>query len=210
MEVLRSLGLKLRKRTPRIVKHWVRLVKHTTAQGQASPRLPPELVTECRVCASRNDLIERMPHRARVAEVGVEHGYFSQHILSATNPTELHLIDLDFGALDAGLQGDPRVRMHQGFSHEVLAAFPDASFDWIYIDADHSYAGVRRDAAVAAEKVRPGGFLVFNDFAHADPYLGAYGVHRAVVEFAVERKWPLVWLAYEPNALYDVALKRPE
>jgi hypothetical protein len=86
----------------------------------------------------------------------------------------------------------------------------DASFDWIYIDADHSYAGVQRAAAVAAEKVRPGGFLVFNDFARADPYLGAYGVHRPVVEFAVERKWPLVWLAYEANALYDVALKRPE
>jgi hypothetical protein len=210
MEAIKSLTLKLRKLTPQTVRHWLRLIKHATSRGQASPQLPPHLVAECRVCASRDELLKHLPHGARVAEVGVEHGHFSRHILSTTSPTELHLIDLDFGALDPSLREDPRVRIHRGHSHEVLAAFPDASFDWIYIDADHSYAGVRRDATVAAEKVRPGGFLVFNDFAHMDPFLGAYGVHRAVVEFVVEREWPLAWLAYEPHALYDVALKRPD
>lgn len=210
MEAIKSLALKLRKRVPRTARHWLRLAKHARVPGQSSPKLPQKLVAECRLCASRYELLKHLPQEARVAEVGVEHGLFSQRILSTANPTELHLIDLDFGALDSSLRGDPRVRVHQGLSHEVLASFPDASFDWIYIDADHSYAGVRRDAAVAATKVRPGGFLVFNDFAHADPFLGAYGVHRAVVEFAVERKWPLAWLAYEPNALYDVVLKRPE
>jgi predicted O-methyltransferase YrrM len=210
MEAIKSLALKLRKRTPRSVRHWLRLARHMTQQGQASPRLTPELVAECRVCASRAELLKHLPHGARVAEVGVEHGYFSQRILSATDPTELHLIDLDFGKLDPLLKRDPRVHFHKGFSHEVLASFPDASFDWIYIDADHSYEGVRRDAEVAASKVRPGGFLVFNDFAHADPFLGAYGVHRAAMEFAVSRKWPLAWLAYEPHALYDLAVKRPE
>jgi hypothetical protein len=91
----------------------------------------------------------------------------------------------------------------------VLGRFPDDYFDWIYIDADHSFAGVLRDADAAANKVRPGGYLVFNDFAHCDSELGAYGVHRAVVEFAVTRQWPFSWFAYEPNALYDVALRRP-
>ena len=66
------------------------------------------------------------------------------------------------------------------------------------------------DARVAATKIKPGGYLVFNDFAHADPYLGAYGVHRAVVEFAATRGWKFVWWAYEPNGLYDVALRRPD
>ncbi|WP_046864943.1 class I SAM-dependent methyltransferase [Microvirga massiliensis] len=210
MEAIKSLALKARKRAPWAVKHWLRLLRHLAVHGQASPQLPPHLVTECRVCASRYELLERLPHQARVAEVGVEHGHFSRHILSTTSPAELHLIDLDFGGLDPVLRGDPRVHIHRGLSHEVLATFTDASFDWIYIDADHSYAGVRRDATAAAEKVRPGGFLVFNDFAHMDPFLGAYGVHRAVVEFAIERNWPLAWLAYEPHALYDVALKRPD
>jgi len=92
----------------------------------------------------------------------------------------------------------------------VLQHLPDAHFDWIYIDADHSYEGVLRDAQAAAPKVKPGGYLVFNDFAHVDPELGAYGVHRAVVDFAVARQWTFSWLAYEPRALYDVALRRPQ
>jgi hypothetical protein len=69
---------------------------------------------------------------------------------------------------------------------------------------------VTRDANAAASKVKPGGFLVFNDFAHIDPFLGAYGVHRAVVHFAVTRRWSFAWFAYEPTALYDVALRRPQ
>ena len=87
--------------------------------------------------------------------------------------------------------------------------FPNDHFDWIYIDGDHSYEGASNDARVSSAKVRPGGHLVFNDFAHADPYLGAYGVHRAVTEFAAGSGWKFVWFAYEPNALYDVALQKP-
>lgn len=60
---------------------------------------------------------------------------------------------------------------------------------------------------MAAQKVKPGGYLVFNDYA--DPYLGRYGVHRAVTEFANAAGWPLVMFAHEPSALYDVALQRP-
>ena len=121
----------------------------------------------------------------------------------------MHLVDLDFSLLDPAVAADARVRKHAGQSHEVLAGFPDQTFDWVYIDADHSYAGTSRDAFAAAAKVKPGGYLVFNDFAHLDPYLGAYGVHRAVVEFAIAKDWPFAWFAYDGDALYDVALQRP-
>lgn len=210
MSLLTSLSLKVRKRLPAPVRLLLRVGRHLSGGGGGpSPLVPSHLLTECRVCASREELLRHMPKGAMVAEVGVEHGIFSRRILDETSPAALHLVDLDFGALDPSLPRDPRVTMHTGFSHEVLAAFPNAHFDWIYIDADHSYAGVRRDAQVASAKVKPGGYLVFNDFAHMDPYLGAYGVHRAVVEFAVERDWPFAWWAYQPNALYDVALRRP-
>jgi hypothetical protein len=107
--------------------------------------------------------------------------------------------------LEPLVEQDARVQLHQGLSHEVLAIFPDAYFDWVYIDADHSYAGVTRDANAAASKVKPGGFLVFNDFAHMDPFLGAYGVHRAVVDFAVARSWHLPGL---PTILWRSTMSR--
>lgn len=207
--MLRRLSLAIRKRLPQSVRHVLRLGRHLVVTGQSSGALPPHLLAECRLCASREELVRLLPHKARVAEVGTHRGDFARHILAACNPLELHLVDLDLSYLDPVVAADPRVRLHKDLSDKALGAFPDAYFDWIYVDADHSYAGVLRDAHAAAAKVKPGGFLVFNDFAHMDPFLGAYGVHRAVVQFAIERQWPFLWLAYEPHALYDVALQRP-
>jgi SAM-dependent methyltransferase len=203
------LALAIRGRLPERLRHVFRLGRHLFTTGQPSMAIPPELLAGCRVCASRNELVKNLPKQARVAEVGTYRGGFARHILDACDPAELHLIDIDVSPLDPAVAADRRVTIHQGLSDEVLAQFPDDHFDWIYIDGDHSHDGASRDARVAATKVKPGGYLVFNDFAHADSYLGAYGVHRAVVEFAVTRGWKFVWFAYEPNALYDVALQRP-
>jgi predicted O-methyltransferase YrrM len=207
--IIKRLSLIVRRNLPDRVRHMLRLGRHVVARGRTSDRLPKGLLADCRMCASRFDLVEALPRGGSVAEVGSYKGEFARHILATCNPADLHLIDLDFSVLDPAVAQDDRVRLHQGFSHEVLASFPDQHFDWIYIDADHSYAGAIRDANAAAAKVKPGGFLVFNDFAHMDPFLGAYGVHRAVVDFALDRRWPFAWFAYDPMALYDVALRRP-
>jgi hypothetical protein len=206
---LPRLALSIRGRLPERLRHALRLTRHLVAKGQPSMAIPPELLAGCRMCASRNELVKNLPRGGRVAEVGTYRGEFARHILSTCEPAELHLIDLDLSLLDPAVAANACVRTHQGLSQERLAQFSDGHFDWIYIDGDHSYDGASRDARVAATKLKPGGYLVFNDFAHADPYLGAYGVHRAVVEFAVTSGWKFVWWAYEPNGLYDVALQRP-
>lgn len=203
------LPLSIRGRIPKRLRHVARLARHLVPQGQPSVALSPALLADCRFCASRNDLVEQLPHRARVAEVGTYRGHFARHILDATDPAELHLIDIDFSLLDPDVATDRRVILHRGLSHAMLGQFAEGYFDWIYIDGDHSYEGARRDAAVASTKVRHGGYLAFNDFAHMDPYLGAYGVHRAVSEFAARQRWKFMWFAYEPHGLYDVALQRP-
>src|SRR5437868_5558764 len=209
MTWLPRVALSIRGHLPEGLRHVLRLGRHLVAKGQPSMAVPAELLAECRVCASRNELVQNLPRGGRVAEVGSYRGAFARHILATCAPTELHLIDIDFSLLDPAVAADARVTIHQGLSHEMLAQRPDDHFDWIYIDGDHSYKGASSDARIAAAKVKPAGYLVFNDFAHADPYLGAYGVHRAVVELAVTRGWKFAWWAYEPNALYDVALQRP-
>ncbi|MBR0653707.1 class I SAM-dependent methyltransferase [Plastoroseomonas arctica] len=208
--LISRLLFQARKRMPAGLRHALRLGAHMTRRGQASPPIPPELLRDCRVVASRQALVESLPREACVLEVGTDRGDFANFILQRCAPRELHIVDVDLSRIRADVASDPRVTLHQGLSHERIAAFPDAHFDWIYIDADHSYDGVARDAAAAAAKLRPGGALVFNDFAHADPFLGAYGVHRAAVEFAVNHRWPLTHMAYEGAGLYDLALRRPE
>lgn len=96
-----------------------------------------------------------------------------------------------------------------GDSALVLRGFPDAHFDFIYVDGDHSYAGVRRDLAVANRKIKPGGHIVLNDYTMADPIWNApYGVIRATNEFCLREGWEIIFFALEPRMFCDVALRR--
>lgn len=61
---------------------------------------------------------------------------------------------------------------------EAARWFADGTLDLVFIDADHSYEGVKNDIAAWGVKVRPGGILCGHD------YIGHYvGVKRAVDEF---------------------------
>lgn len=152
-------------------------------------------------------MLDHLPHDGVVAELGTQKGDFAREIVRRARPVEFHLVDLDYSAFNtAGLHD---AKIHEGDTVAVVAGFPDGHFDWIYVDAGHTYEAVIADARACASKIKPGGFLVFNDFAHIDPYLGRYGVHRAVVEFAASARWPLRLFAYQPAGLYDVALQRP-
>lgn len=44
--------------------------------------------------------------------------------------------------------------------------FASASLDLVYIDADHSYSGVKSDIAAWAPKVKPGGWIAGHDYNH--------------------------------------------
>ncbi len=175
---------------------------------KTSKQLPPELVRDCRFCASRLHMLDEMPRGGVVAELGTYKGDFAREILQRCQPRVLHLIDRDYSLFDDAALDGPAVKRHTGLTNEVIATFPDDYFDWIYVDADHSYEGALRDAKASAPKIRPGGFLAFNDFAHIDPGLGRYGVHRAVVDFAVEMRWPFHFFAFEVDGLYDVVLRK--
>lgn len=185
-----------------------RLLRSSVLQP-VSESLPAELSQDCRFCSSRVEMLAYLPHSAVVAELGTQTGRFAREILQRTNPRELHLIDRDYSQFDSSGLCDSRVVRHVGDTSETVATFAPNYFDWVYIDADHSYKGVSRDIAACMDRVKPGGFLVFNDFAHIDPYLGRYGVHRAVTRFVNEARWPLRFFAYETAALYDVAIQRP-
>lgn len=61
---------------------------------------------------------------------------------------------------------------------EAAGKFPDRHFDFVFIDADHTYEGVSRDIDAWLPKVRPGGRLIGHDYDRAK----FRGVVRAVDE----------------------------
>lgn len=74
----------------------------------------------------------------------------------------------------------------------------------LYIDADHSYEGVKSDIALAEKKIKPDGLLVFNDYS----MLKNYGVVHAVNEFIVRSDWKVIGFSLNVGMFSDIALRR--
>ena len=55
--------------------------------------------------------------------------------------------------------------------------------DWIYVDGDHSYEGCLKDLNNAKEVVKPGGFILGDDYGWPDAKWQKKGVTKAVNEF---------------------------
>lgn len=73
----------------------------------------------------------------------------------------------------------------------------DASVDFVFIDADHSYEGVKRDIAAWTPKVRDGGLVMGHDIDRAPMF---EGVGRAAREAFTTvntegERWNYVWWA---------------
>ncbi len=66
----------------------------------------------------------------------------------------------------------------RGLSTEIAPSF-DQQIDLLFIDADHSYEGVRSDLEAWLPKVKPGGLVAMHDYGWAE------GVRRATRELVV-------------------------
>lgn len=174
-----------------------------------SAPVPQAALDGCTLVTDRLELLRRLPKGGRVVELGTQHGNFARAILDLAAPDELHLVDLDLGVLRQDVRADPRVTLHPMSTVAFLERHRGAGVDWIYVDADHSYRGVRRDLELAQHVIRHDGILVLNDFARiVRTGLGEFGVHQATCEFVAQGGWRFVYFALDRDALYDVALTR--
>lgn len=158
-----------------------------------------------------NLLNDRYPHGIG-CEVGVLRGNFSKHLLKHWNCKKLHLVDAweTYTEYDERFhehkdnynytlnhlkEYEERVVFNKGFSHVVVTNFDDAMFDFIYIDANHSYEGCKQDLNVYWNKLKPGGIIMGDDY-HLEPIETVnfgkgnciFGVNKAVNEFIKEKK----------------------
>jgi len=184
--------------------------------GRFFPPLPlprSELVEGCVLLTSREEILRRLPKGGICAEIGTKEGFFAEKMLAIVQPAQLHIFEIDDAALRArrtDLLTRREVEVHLGDSSTMLATFPDDHFDWIYIDGDHSYEGVARDIHVARTKVKPGGLLIFDDFAvwSAGECID-YGVPYAVCELSEQHGFNFIYFALDGALYNNVALRRP-
>lgn len=148
-----------------------------------------------------------------MAEIGVREGIHLQSLLRA-RPKNLVAVDLweEDGVPSHNDRGDSAAKIEACYKtvlglarenpciHPVrsssLAAsniFKAGQFDFVYLDADHTYEGAKADIAAWWPKVRPGGVLAGHDYLKA--VVGVHklriGVMQAVDEFIAATKLSL-------------------
>lgn len=176
------------------------------------PEFLPQHLQDAKILPNREMVMNYLPSGKIIAEVGTQEGIFARKIYDRLAPKELHLFDIDFAPFHSrGTFGKvpADVILHEGDSSTKLLSLPDAHFDIIYIDGDHSYEGVKRDTEAAKRKLKRDGVLWFNDFTLWSPVeMIDYGIPYVVSELCHSGQWKIDFLALHPLFYNDVVLTR--
>lgn len=161
------------------------------------------------VLDSRDSLHLLVGNGKRIAEIGTFKGDFAQTLYDTTSPVEMYLIDPWDGDIVSGDRDGNNVELYKGndlFQHvchrfadkkhvSILRKFSTEltetdiakkSLDMVYIDGDHSYAGVKRDLEIVLKLVKAGGWICGHDYAMNSlktKHMYDFGVKKAVDEF---------------------------
>ena len=155
------------------------------------------------------EVLRRLPEGVVLgAEVGIWRGYMSATLLCRPDVI-LFMVDSWLGIEGFGEQYSPRVQveckataianvgfaktrarvMHES-SKEAASHFKDGFLDFVFIDADHSYQGVKDDIGYWLPKVKKGGLLGGHDYNNKN-YPFGLEVKRAVDEAVEANHWKL-------------------
>lgn len=168
---------------------------------------------------TRLDLLRHVAAPDMVAaEVGVLQGDFAIEIAKTLNPRFLTLVDLwdtqDAAVYPGGFSGltlgdhqnhyeyvckrfykFPCVSIMRMLSTQAADLLYPKSFDFVYIDANHTYEAVKADLDAWYPLVKDGGWICGHD------YTGPHkGVKKAVDEFLEDRSYKLGVLTNEFEA----------
>lgn len=162
------------------------------------------------LAARADAILRRLPDcTATMAEVGVLRGHLSGELLKAKPRLVVVMIDNwqssenqpeQYKATrdEHAFADARRAAAHKAEAELVTKAFgwrapvlemssleaadkiADASLDLVFLDADHSEAGVLEDLAAWIPKVKPGGWIGGHDYGNADRRYDFSGVARAV------------------------------
>lgn len=177
------------------------------------------------VFPSRENLISKLPRNADYLEVGVLAGDYTAKIVEGCSPKSVFLVDT-FNSNDWFHIAKPRftaenhekfiserfsnvkkLTLAKGLSQSILPSI-NQKFDYIYLDADHSYQAVWEDLNNAAALLRPGGIIGMNDYIIWD-YVSdePYGVVQATNKFLnLNPGWKVKYYAMSTTLFSDVYL----
>jgi hypothetical protein len=156
---------------------------------------------------NREELIKYLNLSGLGIEVGVQSGDYAAKILEYSN---LHLITLDAwryleeypdkanvntdyhlmlmnNAIKRLMPFEGRYTLMRELSEVACKFFPDYTFDFVYIDANHEKNAVYKDLVNWYPKVKSGGIFAGHDYINIKDEINDFGVKDAVDEFFAEK-----------------------
>ena len=177
----------------------------------------------------RIKFLERLPKNAVVAEVGVWYGKNARNIWQAAQPEMLYLIDSwrsvyikgdekirtteiwdEMYQMVVDWASDKQIKVIRKTSQDAVMLFEDQFFDWVYVDAGHSFESCLNDLVIWHPKVKTGGYICGHDYCEtAATDKKGFGVKRAVDEFIKQNKLEIEFLSENKHATdYAIKVKR--
>lgn len=139
-----------------------------------------------KIIKDRNSLLDLLPKGLKVAELGIFKAEFSEIILEKMQPSELFLIDIFPTEMMSGdkdgnnivqvnldmlynsiidrFKNNKEVKVVKSYTSDFLTSISDEYLDVVYIDADHSYEGVKKDLELSFKKVKINGIIMGHDY----------------------------------------------
>ena len=158
--------------------------------------------------SKRGAFLKRLPSNGIVAEIGVYEGAHATKIIEYSKPEKLYLIDpwcdhntpyinsLEnyskdgkyeerYAKVQDMFKDSENVELIKKFSMNAVTMFPDEFFDWIYVDADHTYPKIKEDLNAWYPKIKEKGYICGHDYSERK--INIFGVKKAVDEFIKDR-----------------------
>ena len=164
--------------------------------------------------ANRRELYRLFLKGGVGAEIGVQRGDNAAVLIEETEPIAVSLVDAwqhrntgtDYDQDRANAEQSKhdanfahvRQRFMSGatavrLTSEQFWKLSAGGYDWIYIDADHTYEAVIADLRGASRCVKPGGIIAGHDYCDSSQTT-QFGVIQAVDKFTSETDWRMVAL----------------
>jgi predicted O-methyltransferase YrrM len=151
----------------------------------------------------------RLVRPETVVEIGTYKGNAAiamGQALEDNNRGVLHTIDpfdqeiVHTAIRKSGLQ--TRIIYHNGYSQDILPDLALEEVSLVFIDGDHSYESVYRDASLIAPLMRSGGVVVFHDVM-VDLHQGFDGPKRVAEEMQKSGEWNVCYYPTEVGVSSD-------
>ncbi len=166
--------------------------------------LRDEHLSNCRVLSSREDLLNYIPKRGIVAEVGVAEGYYSRIILDTLSPQKLYMIEYDHDYVELLRRrfseeiNQGVVEIMEGDSVKMLDKLKDDSLDFVFLDATHDYEHPKNELQICKDKVKDSGIIAGHDYTRFSMWeSGQFGVIEAVNEFIIQNDYEMIYLTLD-------------